>query len=87
MKYVGLMTQRNSGREDVKIILKNIMYIFPPLVMVKRNPQIIVYQRIPRMMKEEEEEGKEFKKKKKKKREERTRRKDNILIFLKLKKH
>ena len=66
MKYVGLMTQRNSGREDVKIILKNIMDIFPPLVMVKRNPQIIVYQRIPRMMKEEEEEGKEFKKKKKK---------------------
>ena len=34
--------------------------------MVKRNPQIIVYQRIPRMMKEEEEEGKELKKKKKK---------------------
>lgn len=36
MKYVGLMTQRNSGGEDVKIILKNIMEIFFPLVMVKK---------------------------------------------------
>ena len=31
MKYVGLMTQRTSGGEDVKIILKNIMGIFFPI--------------------------------------------------------